>query len=102
MLTDMTDLINRTEDGIPRWPKGGMYQESMDDEDEFREEQDESMDPAEESGCTDTVIDSDDEEDEDVEIDELVLEDMQKFEETFKGITQRYKVLNRIGEGTCS
>jgi len=97
----MTDLIDHTENGIPRWPNGAMYQESMDDEDEFREEQDESMDPAEESGCTDTVIDSDEEGDEDEEIDELVLEDMQKFEETFKGITQRYKILNRIGEGTC-
>jgi len=61
---------------------------------------DESMDPMEESGCTKSVS-SDDEEDEE-EIDELVLEDMQKFEESFRGITKRYKLLNRIGEGMQS
>lgn len=52
---------------------------------------DESADPLEESGCT---VSSDEE-----EIDEGVAEDMQKFEESFKGITKRYRLLNRIGEG---
>ena len=28
-----------------------------------------------------------------------VLEDMVKFEESFKGITQRFRLINRIGEG---
>ena len=96
----MTGVDEHAQDGIPRWPNGQeAFQPWNEDEDDFREEQDESMDPAEESGCTDTVIDSDEEEEEDEEIDELVLEDMQKFEESFKGITQRYKIMNRIGEG---
>lgn len=96
----MTEVDRHAQDGTPHWSNGqGAFQPWTEDEDDFREEQDESMDPAEESGCTDTVIDSDEEEEEDEEIDELVLEDMQKFEESFKGITQRYKIMNRIGEG---
>jgi len=96
----MTEVDRHARDGISHWPNGQKaFQPWNEDEDDFREEQDESMDPAEESGCTDTVIDSDEEEEEDEEIDELVLEDMQKFEESFKGITQRYKIMNRIGEG---
>lgn len=38
-------------------------------------------------------------EDSDDEIDESVAEDMRKLEENFKGITQRYRLINRIGEG---
>lgn len=66
-------------------------------DDGYDEPQDESMDPLEESGCTKSI--SSDDEDDDEEIDELVLEDMQKFEESFRGITKRYRLLNRIGEG---
>ena len=33
-------------------------------------------------------------------IDKSVLEDMAKFEDSFKGITQRFRLINRIGEGT--
>lgn len=32
-------------------------------------------------------------------IDKSVLEDMAKFEDSFKGITQRFRLINRIGEG---
>ncbi|KAL9122083.1 MAG: hypothetical protein Q9187_001367 [Circinaria calcarea] len=35
-------------------------------------------------------------------IDKSVMEDMVKFEESFKGITQRFRLINRIGEGTFS
>jgi len=67
----------------------------------YNEQQDESSDPLlEESGCTKST--SSDDVTDDEEIDELVLEDMQKFEETFKGITKRYRLLNRIGEGIKS
>ena len=38
-------------------------------------------------------------EEEEREISELVLEDMEKFEESFKGITKQYRLINRIGEG---
>jgi hypothetical protein len=33
------------------------------------------------------------------EIDESVAEDMRKLEESFKGISQKYRLINRIGEG---
>ncbi len=58
------------------------------------EEMDESKDPMEESGGTV----SDEEED----IDHDVLDDMERFEQSFKNITQRYRLINRIGEGTFS
>jgi cell division control protein 7 len=38
------------------------------------------------------------EEDED-DIDDSVIEDMRKLEESFKGISQKYRLINRIGEG---
>ncbi|EXJ89808.1 CDC7 protein kinase [Capronia epimyces CBS 606.96] len=38
----------------------------------------------------------------DDDIDESVVEDMRKLEEDFKGISQRYRLINRIGEGTFS
>jgi hypothetical protein len=55
---------------------------------------DESRDPlAESSGCM--LSDSDE------EVDDTVAEDMARFEESFKGITRRYRLINRIGEGWC-
>ena len=39
------------------------------------------------------------EEDED-DIDDSVAEDMKKLEESFKGISQKYRLINRIGEGS--
>lgn len=33
------------------------------------------------------------------EVDESVKEDMRKLEETFTGISERYRLINRIGEG---
>ena len=38
------------------------------------------------------------EEDED-DIDDSVAEDMRKLEESFQGISQKYRLINRIGEG---
>jgi len=34
-------------------------------------------------------------------VDATVAEDMQKFQETFKGIKDRFRLINRIGEGIC-
>ena len=68
------------------------YKHEEYDEDENDTVMDESRDPLEESGCTRT-----DDSDEDVE--DTVLEDMMRFEESFKGITTRYRLINRIGEG---
>ncbi|OAX80244.1 CDC7 protein kinase [Emergomyces africanus] len=42
------------------------------------------------------------EESEQEEVDESVAEDMRKLEGTFKGISSRYRLINRIGEGTFS
>jgi cell division control protein 7 len=52
---------------------------------------DESMDPLDESGHT---VDSSDE-----EVEHSVQEDMARFEESFVGITKRFRLINRIGEG---
>jgi hypothetical protein len=43
--------------------------------------------------------DETEEEDEEEEVDETVLEDMRKLEMTFKGISERFRLINRIGEG---
>jgi len=54
-----------------------------------------------ESDEEDSMADSMSEQSEDSEddIDESVMEDMRKLEESFKGISQRYRLINRIGEG---
>ena len=59
------------------------------------EEMDESKGPLEESGGTVS-------EGEQEEIDDAVLDDMERFEQSFKNINQRYRLINRIGEGTFS
>lgn len=61
-------------------------------EEETEDAMDESRDPLEESGCTHS-----DESEEDV--DDAVLEDIQNFEQSFRNISQRYRLINRIGEG---
>ncbi|KAF2012245.1 serine/threonine protein kinase Hsk1 [Aaosphaeria arxii CBS 175.79] len=69
------------------------------DEDHMKQEEaeetlDESGDPLEESGRT---VDSSDE-----EIEESVADDIARFEESFSGINSRFRLINRIGEGTFS
>ena len=41
----------------------------------------------------------DDSDDSDGVMDAAVQEDMNKFQETFEGITKRFRLINRIGEG---
>jgi cell division control protein 7 len=65
-------------------------------EDDIKEEDaeetlDESMDPLDESGHT---VDSSEE-----EVGDAVQDDMARFEETFVGISKRFRLINRIGEG---
>ena len=57
------------------------------------EEMDESRGPLDESGGTVS---------EEEEVDDAVLDDMEKFEQSFQNINQRYRLINRIGEGTFS
>lgn len=56
------------------------------------EAMEESRDPLTESGCTRS-------EESEEEIEDSVLEDMEQFEQSFKGITKMYRLINRIGEG---
>ena len=72
--------------GQQRTPGG----ESTEDE---TDELEESKGPLEESGGTIS---------EEEEIDDAVLDDMERFEQSFKNINQRYRLINRIGEGTFS
>ena len=58
------------------------------------EEVDESKGPLEESGGTVS--------EEDEEVDDAVQDDIDKFEQSFKDISKRYRLINRIGEGTFS
>lgn len=60
-------------------------------EEDVNSELGESMDPLDESGHT---VNSSDE-----EVEDAVAEDMARFEESFAGITKRFRLINRIGEG---
>ncbi|WPH00515.1 Cell cycle serine/threonine-protein kinase hsk1 [Acrodontium crateriforme] len=51
----------------------------------------------EDSGAT--ISDDDDGHE---EVEDAVAEDMERFEQSFKNINQRYRLINRIGEGTFS
>jgi cell division control protein 7 len=70
-----------------------LLQDQPRDGDAAEETLDESADPLEESGRT---IDSS----EDESVDDMVVEDIEKFENSFVGINKRYRLINRIGEGT--
>ena len=67
-----------------------IYGDSTEDE---TEEMDGSKGRFEESGGTVS---------EEEEFDDGVLDDMERFEQNFKNINQRYRLINRIGEGTFS
>ena len=68
------------------------YDEATEDATDNMEE---SRGPLEESGATI----SDDEQE---PVEETVLDDIERFEASFKNITKRYRLINRIGEGTFS
>lgn len=59
---------------------------------------DEYLQLSEDEDSNDASV-SDDSGDSDDDIDETVIEDMRKLEESFKGISQKYRLINRIGEG---
>lgn len=64
------------------------------------DQMDESRGPLEDSGCTQS-IESDDSDD-GTEVEDTVAEDMQRLERSFKGFAKKYRLINRIGEGTFS
>jgi cell division control protein 7 len=65
-------------------------------EDEDLDTMEESREYAEE-GDEENYSDASDESDE--LVDHSVQEDMARFQETFKGIKERFRLINRIGEG---
>jgi hypothetical protein len=68
-------------------------EEDIDDEEEDDEGEDEG------DGAEDiSRAENDDDESED-EVEESVIEDMRKLEESFRGISRKYRLINRIGEG---
>lgn len=69
--------------------------EPMSDEDQPMDEDDVSLheQDVEEDGYSETSEESDG------VVDMTVQEDMDKFQETFKGIKDRFRLINRIGEG---
>lgn len=69
----------------------------MRSEDETEDAMDESKNSMDESQATEPNA-SDDEEEEEVEA--SVQEDIARFEQSFKNISQRFRLINRIGEGT--
>lgn len=80
-------------DDVPLQPQEEQIDGHADDlkEEEVNSELGESMDPLDESGQT---ADSSEE-----EVEDAVAEDMARFEESFAGITKRFRLINRIGEG---
>jgi cell division control protein 7 len=69
-----------------------------------RDELDEDLETIEESRAEGDEDDQEDEyseesDDGDDVVDAAVQEDMLRFQETFKGIKERFRLINRIGEG---
>ncbi|KAI5293660.1 hypothetical protein KEM52_005342, partial [Ascosphaera acerosa] len=59
-------------------------------------------DKGEDAEQRDEDVDENVDEDEEDEIDPVVAQDMKKLEENFTGISRRFQLVNRIGEGTFS
>jgi len=70
-----------------------------DDMDESMEENDEMEESKVEDGEEMEVEDNSEDSDSDQDVDASVKEDIRKFQETFKGINERFRLINRIGEG---
>jgi cell division control protein 7 len=60
------------------------------------------LDETEEDTGSDSELSQADEHMSDEEIEEAVAEDIERFESTFEGISDRYRLINRIGEGKLS
>ena len=80
--------MKATMDEYPATDDHESSQSEVSDHEEEEEEQEEEQEQEEE-------------EEEEEEVDESVVEDMRKLEETFEGISLRYRMINRIGEGLC-
>lgn len=82
----------KTRESLQRHPgQIDVLEDHIKEEESAERRSDESIDPLEESGQT---VDSSDE-----DVEDAVAEDMARFEETFVGISKRFRLINRIGEG---
>lgn len=79
---------------------GDSAEEDNNDQSMTDEENVETHNPQENEMYMDDYADSSEESEED--IDPLVREDMERFQATFRGIQDRFRLINRIGEGTFS
>jgi len=82
----------------PRAPQEpfNIHHDDMDESMEENEEMEESkVEDVEEMEVEDNSEDSDSDE----EVAASVKEDIRRFQETFKGINERFRLINRIGEG---
>ena len=96
----MATALRQTRDPVLVHDQRTGYGDST--EDEEPQDMDESRGPLSAAGTLSEGEEEQEEEEEEEEIDDLVLEDMERFEASFKNITQRYRLINRIGEGTFS
>ncbi|KAL0637766.1 Cell division control protein 7 [Maublancomyces gigas] len=84
---------------------GGEYDSTQDDDDDegtINGDQEEAMDEDDaQSSCSSSSSSSSDSNDPD-KIDPSVAEEMENFEATFRGFSKRFRLINKIGEGTFS
>jgi len=75
--------------------------EVEDEEEEDEEEEDEEEDQGEDEGDGEEDLSGEENDDDESgdEVEESVIEDMRKLEESFRGISRKYRLINRIGEG---
>ena len=109
-LTDLAARLSAAEEATQgnEEEEADSESEEQDEDDDEGEEEEEEEEEQQEENVTDDDHDekSGQEEEEEAqqeseeeEVNESVAEDMQKLEESFKGISQQYRLINRIGEG---
>jgi cell division control protein 7 len=76
-----------------------IHHDEMDPDESLEEEHEEMGESRAEEEGDDDAQHSDFSDESDMVIDPSVLEDMEKFQDTFKGIKERFRLINRIGEG---
>lgn len=76
-----------------------IHHDEMDPDESLEEAHEEMGESRAEEEEDDDAQQSDFSDESDMIVDPSVLEDMEKFQDTFKGIKDRFRLINRIGEG---
>ncbi|KIW28301.1 uncharacterized protein PV07_07977 [Cladophialophora immunda] len=95
------EVRERLEQGNMGHPSIAIHEDAQEQLHGDQEEVDNMARLAEEEDSLDDSFSEDSEQSED-DVDESVVDDMRRLEESFKGISQKYRLINRIGEGTFS